>query len=157
MDGYVAKPLRAEALFAAIEKQSETTSASQPTVQTPFDQAALDKQFGDDRELLHEVVGVFLEACPGWQAEIKAAIEAQDLPKLKIAAHTLKGAVSHFGAQPAYQAAHRLEQLAAAGTLEGAPALSAALEAALVRLQFALREMCGYQAPTRESPGTSNA
>jgi CheY-like chemotaxis protein len=152
MDGYVAKPLQPEALFAAIEK---TDAAASPPEEAPFDLEDVLKQFGDDRELLQEVVGVFLEACPGWQADIKAAIAAGDAAKLKLAAHTLKGAVSHFGAEPAYQAAHRLEQMATAGTLAEAPAAYTALEQALVHLQAALRQACGNQstaeAPTRDT------
>jgi len=55
------------------------------------------------------------------------------------AAHTIKGAVSHFGAQDAYEAAHQLEQMGKGGQLQGANAACAALERGLQRLQSALR------------------
>src|SRR6185503_19283590 len=73
MDGYVTKPLQAEALYAAIEGNRTAAAATNSCTATneplPYDPAALQRQFGDDDGLLSEVVGVFLEACPGWQAD----------------------------------------------------------------------------------------
>jgi CheY-like chemotaxis protein len=146
MDGYVTKPLQAETLYGAIEGNRAAAPATDARAASneppPFDPAALQKQFGDDDELLVEVVGVFLEACPGWQADIRAAIQGSDATRLKAAAHTLKGAVSHFGAQPAYDSANVLEQMGRDGKLQEAASACAALDSALDRLQRALRELC---------------
>jgi CheY-like chemotaxis protein len=148
MDSYVTKPLQAEALYAAIEGRSTVAVTADVRAATneppPFDPAALHRQFGDDDALLSEVVGVFVEACPGWQADIRAAIQANDATRLKAVAHTLKGAVSHFGAQPAYDSAHILEQMGRDGQLQNAAAACAALDVALDRLQCALRELCQH-------------
>jgi len=146
MDGYVSKPLLAEALYAAIEGRQAATSASPAPAAAlvepaPLDEEALREHFGDDA-LLKEVAGVFVETCPTWQAEIRAAVEAQDAAKVRITAHTIKGAVSHFGAQDAYEAAHQLEQMGKGGQLQDAPAACAALERALQRLQSALQAIC---------------
>ena len=141
MDGYVSKPLQAEALYAAVEGQPAATTAPPPAAAEPpvLDQEALRKQFGDDDALLQEVAGVLVESCPAWQADVRAAMEAQDAAKLRIAAHTIKGAVSHFGAREAYDAAHQLELMGKSGNLQEAPAACAALERALQRLQSALQ------------------
>ena len=102
----------------------------------------MQKHFGDDHDLLKEVALVFLEACPGWQADIRAAIAANDAPALRRAAHTLKGAVGHFGAKPSYDAAQELETLGHTNQLASAPSASAALDLALHRLLPALQSLC---------------
>ena len=74
--------------------------------------------------------------------EICAALEAGDATRLRILAHTIKGAVSHFGAQQAYDTAYQLELMAKNGNLDGAPAACTALGQSLQRLQIALRDIC---------------
>jgi len=86
---------------------------------------------GEDRELLGELAALFLEECPRQLAGIRAALESHDCHKLQIAAHTMKGSVSTFGALAATQAALRLEVLARSGSLAGAEDLLAELELAL--------------------------
>ena len=81
-----------------------------------------------DRELLVELVGVFLEECPKLRRSIAQAIDQQDAAGLKLAAHTLKGAVGNFVAKPAFEAALRLETLAKDGNLTGIRAAQAELE-----------------------------
>jgi len=147
MDGYISKPLQPDTLYAAVESRCTGTSAAgAPAAASegpvPFDRDVLHKTFGDDDALLKEVIGVFLEACPGWQAEIRAAIDAGDASRLRIAAHTLKGAVSHFGARGAYGAAHQLERMGRERKLQGAAAACTALERALDGLQSGLRALC---------------
>jgi len=147
MDGYVSKPLQAEALYAAVEgPSSAAAAATSPAAENaePYDLAAIHQRFGDDDALLRDVAGVFLETCPTWQAELRAATQAQDATRLKNTAHTVKGAVSHFGATQAYDAAHDLEQLGKSGQLQDAAAACAALEQALERLQSALRKLCEH-------------
>jgi PAS domain S-box-containing protein len=139
MDGYVSKPLQAEALYAAVEGGPTAPAFSdEPSSGELLDESAIRRNFGDDA-FFRDVAGAFLESCPAWQAEIRSAVASGDAAKLRLAAHTLKGAVSHFGARPVYDAADRLEQLALSGSLHEAPAACAALEAALPRLQEALR------------------
>jgi Hpt domain len=55
-----------------------------------------------------------------------------------LAAHTLEGALTHFGALAAYDAALGLELRGRAGDLAGAPEALAALETELSRLEPAL-------------------
>ena len=53
---------------------------------------------------------------------------SQDAASLKLAAHTLKGAVGNFVAKPAFEAALRLETLARDGNLTGIRTAQAELE-----------------------------
>jgi HPt (histidine-containing phosphotransfer) domain-containing protein len=141
MDGHVIKPLQPEVLYAAIEGRGASIAA--PTSDAPeqaaavvvepppYDPVELDKRFGDDQSLLGDLVGVFLQAYPEWQAEIHAAVQADDPSRLCAAAHTLKGAVSHFGARGVYDAADRLEQMGREGQLGEAPAACSQLDSAL--------------------------
>jgi CheY-like chemotaxis protein/HPt (histidine-containing phosphotransfer) domain-containing protein len=151
MDGYVSKPLQARLLYAAIEQPREDDRPEEsahfrkgeaPAEPPAFDEGALLDHFGDDPELLNEVAGVFIETAPTWQSEIHAAVAAHDAVRLQRAAHTVKGAVSHFGAQHAYEAANQLEQIAKTGQLQNATAACATLERELRRLQIALQKHC---------------
>jgi HPt (histidine-containing phosphotransfer) domain-containing protein len=83
-------------------------------------------------------VGLFNADCPHLRAEIRQAVAAGDAPKLKRAAHTLKGAVSNFGARRTVEAAQRLEALGKQGDLTGAGEAAAVLEEELERLLPAL-------------------
>jgi two-component system, sensor histidine kinase and response regulator len=163
MDGYVSKPLQPEALYAAVERQAAAaegkavTAAAESSAQLstaanaeppPLDLAAIREHFGDGDSLLQEVAQVFVEECPAWQAEIRAAIDAGDAARLRIATHTVKGAVSHFGAQQAYDAALQLELMGKSGQLQGANAARAALDRALEGLQSALRRLSQHQPKT---------
>jgi CheY-like chemotaxis protein len=146
MNDYVSKPLQADALFAAVERCGPSTAALPPeTTESPqlppLDLAALREHFGDD-DLLKDVGEALLDSCPAWSSDIRAAIDSQNAANLKFTAHTIKGAVSHFGDQHAYNAARRLEQLAQDGDLTNAEPAIAALDRALDRLQAALRQIC---------------
>jgi PAS domain S-box-containing protein len=138
MDGYVSKPLSPEALYAAIEGRPAVASSPEAVA---LDEAAIAKHFGDD-EFFREVAGVFLESYPAWLADLKSAAQADDAEKLRLAAHTLKGAVSHFGAAAVYESAGRLEQLGKDGRPRDAAAEIAALERSLDALRSALHERC---------------
>ena len=87
-----------------------------------------------DKELLGELVELFLEESPSMLADVKEAVAQQDTKALEYSAHTLKGSVGNFGAKNAYEAAFVLEQAGRAGSLSGT-------EAALVALEKALQEL----------------
>jgi CheY-like chemotaxis protein len=147
MDGYVSKPLQPDALYAAVEGPSAAPGTPPPPVATPVEPVALDEavlreQFGNDPGLLKEIAGIFLANCSAWQAELHSAAEALDATRLQLAAHTVKGAVGHFGDQEAYDAAYRLELMGKGLDLQAAAAACAVLDKTLERLQAALRPIC---------------
>jgi two-component system sensor histidine kinase/response regulator len=139
MDGHVPKPVRARELFAAIreilgpsgELDSIPMAAARPDVDLSGFDAALEALDGD-RDLLRELLQVFLAEAPRQLAQIRQAVDQRDAPILARSAHTLKGSLGHFQADDAAEQAHRLElagkQGAFAGTADALNALSAELE-----------------------------
>jgi signal transduction histidine kinase/DNA-binding response OmpR family regulator len=133
MDGYISKPIRLtellEALRAVVPALAgpPARSAAEVPAPEPFDVTGALAQVNGDRQLLAELAGLFLAACPGWMTEMRAAIVGGDPRRLQLSAHTLKGGVATFAARAAYEAALRLEQMGWAGNLSAAPEALAAL------------------------------
>ena len=149
MDGYVTKPLRPEALFAALEGLAGGAVASDGPAPPPpppaevFDKAAALKRVGGDDDLLRELAGLCADECPKLMAEIREAVARKDAAKLRIAAHTLKGSVATFAADEAAAAALRLEEMGRGGRWDGVDDALAEVEAAVGRLRPALAELHG--------------
>jgi HPt (histidine-containing phosphotransfer) domain-containing protein len=120
MDGYVTKPVEADRLVAAVESAAGS-----------FSFQAVAARLGDDRQLLRELIELFLAECPGMIEAIGAAIAASDAAALRHAAHALKGSVANFGATPAVAAARKLEKIGIEGDLSGAAAAFSELTQAL--------------------------
>jgi HPt (histidine-containing phosphotransfer) domain-containing protein len=70
--------------------------------------------------------------------EIRSAVEAGDATALSSAAHTIKGALGIFGAEPARSIAEELENLGRGGRVDGARELLARLGDAVVSAEEAL-------------------
>ena len=64
---------------------------------------------GGDFDVLREVAGLFLEESPKILAALHQALRSGDAAGLARAAHNLKGGVSTFCAQQAYEAARAVE------------------------------------------------
>jgi HPt (histidine-containing phosphotransfer) domain-containing protein len=91
-----------------------------------------------DRHLLAELAGLFLAEGPRWMTEMRAAVAGGDPPRLQLSAHALKGAVAHFAAPAAYEAALQLEKMGRAGDLSAAPEVLADLAQEVEHLRPAL-------------------
>lgn len=158
MDAYISKPLQAQELFGIIESLLPTPAAAESGAQgyatptaaetnTPdqtvptesvFDRnVALDRVEGN-RELLQEIVELFFDETPGLLSAIQESITRGDAKALGRAAHTLKGAVSNFAAQGAYDVAQRLEVLGRSKDLTNVEEVHAELEREITRLKGAL-------------------
>jgi two-component system sensor histidine kinase/response regulator len=103
-----------------------------------LDREAILERVGGDIEFFQEIAGLFAEDCPKLLTEIRTAISTRDPEALQRAAHTLKGSVSNFGAEPARLAALRLEMLGRNGDLTEAPEACSALEQEMQRFTAAL-------------------
>ena len=91
-----------------------------------------------DEGLLQEIVAIFLEECPAMLEAVRSALAAGDAERLRISAHTLKGAVVHFGARAAVAAATEIELAARAKNLAAAGDQYGALEIEMSRVTPAL-------------------
>ena len=97
-----------------------------------------DRLCGDD-ELVETIVDLFVEECPAWLAEIVDAVEAADPERIRISAHTLKGAAGNLSAHALSAVASRLEHLSAEGNLPACSAVCAELSAECDRVLGSLR------------------
>ena len=74
----------------------------------------------DDRQLLAELIAMFVQDCPGLLEEARKSIALQDCPGLERAAHTLKGRLGFVGIQGAREQASNLETMGRTQDLTGA-------------------------------------
>jgi len=159
MDGYVAKPLRADELFAAMDRavQDARFRGAQRAGQTgpeagadssrippeqdggPIDwSVALEKAHGDE-ELLVDLAKLLIDELPRRLAEIDDSFAAGDVATAERAAHSLKGHFRVFGAHAATDYALQVEMNARDGDL-AAKALRASLKQEAQRVRAALLE-----------------
>jgi two-component system, sensor histidine kinase and response regulator len=155
MDGYVAKPIRAQVLRKAISEAMRLRKARNgPTgiadqKGSAINEAALLEGVDGNRRLLRDLVRIFLADYPLHLTQIKDALRDGDAQALTKAAHTLKGAVGNFAAEKAAAAAQLLEVLARDGKLGAAGDAYSALESELVRLGEELKRLVTSPAKRR--------
>lgn len=144
MDGYLTKPVRVPELLNTIEFMTtgenfmNTNLGPEGSVETQLqqlDESLALSRVGGDLELLKEVVELFLEDYPSTFQQIRAAVATRDAKALEHHAHSLKGSVSTFGANRAFEAAFALEKQGRGGDLVGAQENLLRLEQALEALR----------------------
>jgi PAS domain S-box-containing protein len=150
MDAYVTKPVHVPDLMRMIETvvpesvvpggnsmngnvTSEDSSVEAQLQQ--LDESLALSRVGGDVDLLKEVVELFLDDYPSTFEKIKGAVASRDATALEHHAHSLKGSVSTFGANRAFEAAFTLEKQGRSGDLTGAPDGLLQLEQALEALR----------------------
>jgi two-component system sensor histidine kinase/response regulator len=158
MDGHVAKPIRAESLFAEIDRVTgnvpSNAAASEPetafameameATERPlevgplFDEAELMSHIGHDPGFLAELVELFQLDSRDLFIKLKDALARKDADGLKRAAHTFKGMVGNFSAPAAAEAALNLELAAKQSGFEDAAAHLVKLEAEVSKLDAGL-------------------
>ncbi|MCH7995562.1 MAG: response regulator, partial [Planctomycetes bacterium] len=142
MSDYLSKPVTMEAVRNMLEKWAEnsfTIDAPQDAEnsrcdgpdapeQQPIDvETALD-QLGGDRELLDDVVRIFVDTVPDLLTELRSACSSSDAKQVQASAHCIKGAASNICAEPIRDLAQRIEEMGKQDELEH-------LDSALVQLQ----------------------
>jgi two-component system sensor histidine kinase/response regulator len=143
MDGYVAKPIRAESLFRAIAAvvQGRATDdvAQDPPPAGILDGRGLLALVGGNVTVVSELARLFLEDGAQQLTDIGNALESGDHEALRLAAHTLKGSAGSLCASRTADVALQLEQLAEARDFPGARSIFATLKREVVQLQEALK------------------
>ncbi len=81
-----------------------------------------------DKDLLVELVGIFLQDYPPRIEELRAAVSNGDADRIHLLAHGLKGSLTPFGTRLARNLAQRLELIGKERNLTEAPAVFRALE-----------------------------
>ena len=113
-DDYVAKPIRFDDLFRAIDRCFRNQAAVETIIETalePLDRDSILARFDHDEGFACKTAEMFLRNLPRWLADIRKAIDGRDSRKLHLAAHSLKGAIGHFSSGEPYQIAHKLEMI----------------------------------------------
>jgi two-component system, sensor histidine kinase and response regulator len=132
MDDFLTKPVRMPELLAAMERvtQGNKPPESADHILTP---SAILAACDNDPALLQKLCGWFRERVPGHLAALSAARSVGDIGGVREAAHKLAGMVAVFSTA-AGETASGVEDLAAAGELTAASALSVRLESAVSSL-----------------------
>jgi CheY-like chemotaxis protein/HPt (histidine-containing phosphotransfer) domain-containing protein len=154
MDGYVSKPVQAAELYQALAsvvpsdpsdpsaRQDAPDAGPKPNPADHaggvLDRAALLARVGGREDRLRTIIKVFLDESSGLMTELQEAINSSDAARLKLAAHSLKGAVGLFGVSGVTEAAFTLETMGKAGELTGASEAFNCLEEEMHRLRSAL-------------------
>jgi two-component system, sensor histidine kinase and response regulator len=151
MDGYIGKPFRAEELINVIENLGGSSAAAAVATtakcreQAPIDTASALGRVEGDAELLKEMAALFLKELPELQTSLRKAVTAGDAKAIERAAHKIKGSIGHFAAQPAFEAALKLETLGRDGRLSAAEPAYAELEKEIERLIPAMADLSGEE------------
>ncbi len=147
MDGYLAKPIHTQELYATLETivpadaRAPRKNATVGPPENVLDKAALLDRVEGDQQLLRSILEVFLADCPRMMEAIRMAVAEQDAKRLEYAAHALRGATGNLGAGDTQEAARILEELAAEGKLAGAADAYRALDMEMDRLKPALHSL----------------
>jgi signal transduction histidine kinase/CheY-like chemotaxis protein len=129
MDDFITKPIKpevlAERLFPWLGVSIDAGIADDIGAEAPVPRAsywnrAQALQFvGGDSELLHDMMGLFLQRNTPLLLRVDAAIQARDAGALCEAAHAYKGAVNHFAAVGVREIALALEKAGRNNNLDG--------------------------------------
>jgi len=112
--------------------------SSDASPEAGFDFSAALNYVGGDRELLDELLGIFVEDAPIRMKALRHAIGNAEATELTREAHTLKGALKVIGATTAAGLAQGLEALGRDGNMSEADKLAVALEREMDRLMQSL-------------------
>ena len=107
----------------------------------PFDREALLERIDGDAELLGELFEDFLADTEEHLETARSGVADKDAKVLYEGAHALRGCVANFCANPAFEVASELQNIAGASNHAAAPAVLAKLEAEVKRLTEALRAL----------------
>jgi CheY-like chemotaxis protein len=134
MDDYLSKPVREDELATALGQVAPRGTAA------TMDTSALDRlrETVGGEQALGELTQTFLRDTTRLLSELRADLEAGRTPEVRRHAHTLKSTAASFGASELSDLCRRLEDLAREGSLAGAAALLAEIEAAFARARTEL-------------------
>ena len=113
-DGYFEDPLDLSALTDAVNRLSRTLAQTVESQNTSDEFAILapdefEEQVGGDRELMVEIIDLFLEERKQQVLDMRAAVKMSDLDALSKLAHTIKGSLGSLHAPRARARAQELE------------------------------------------------
>ena len=144
MDGYLSKPIEVNDLITTVERfgagQPAATGHSREAKHAAiFDQDAALSYTGGDRRLLKQVIKLFRSDSVASLRRIDRAFRKRESEALRMAAHTIKGAIATVGSPAGRDAAADLERHARAGNWLEADRARAELRTVIRRLDEAFQ------------------
>lgn len=106
-----------------------------------FDLAQALRVVGDDREILREIIDVYIEDQDEMLKTLSAAFKAGDLASVELHAHSLKGAAANVGGQRVRAVAYEIEKAGREQQLDAAHSHWSALEREAERFVEHLRNL----------------
>ena len=134
LDAYLSKPISGERLIELVETLGTTETAS-----APFDLEEAVRTCYGKYPLFQEMVDCFFQESPELLEEIGQALQARQADETARLVHRYKNTICYLGAAPAADAAHRLEEAAAASQWPQAAEALHELSEAVRELGVALR------------------
>jgi two-component system sensor histidine kinase/response regulator len=152
MDGYVSKPISRRELEEAIAgvvlvgRDTHTvTNRRAPAAALAsvisWDVGTTLERLGGDEELLHEVLGIFLEEVPRHMASLRRAIAEKDAGAIEGLAHTLKGELGYLGIAGVLQRAREMEEFGQQSHFRLAAELYEAFEPEVAEILVSVRRL----------------
>ena len=149
MDDYIAKPIKSQNLQqllrqyakgdAAFRLDSTGNDGLPQNTAHRFDYAEAVR--AADQEIVEIIAGIFLQHYQRDLEKIRSGVATNDLPAVLFVAHSLRGTLAMFGAQPAAQLAQRIEQQAARGDALGLVEMADSLVAEVEQLSAVLKPL----------------
>lgn len=152
MDEFLVKPVTAEELLRLLERWSSRAPVDLPVAPAPpvapeadavqpasFDAPGLRRKLADDAGLFEELLGLLESTAPKLLHQIRSGLPAHDFEQIRMASHTVAGAVGNFNASTAYTEARRLEKAAKERMAGECDAAAPDLESAMTELLQDLR------------------
>ncbi|HMF78427.1 MAG TPA: Hpt domain-containing protein [Bryobacteraceae bacterium] len=141
-DGYFEDPLDLTALTEAISRlarvleiSAEQKAGHESSMLPVLAPEELEEQVGGDRELMVEIIDLFLEECNHQVREMRESLQASDWESMARVAHTIKGSLGSLHALRARSRAQELEVAARERQPESCAQSFAALEQDLEELE----------------------
>jgi CheY-like chemotaxis protein len=164
MDGFLAKPFRAEELFAVLEQMVPHGSVSGAPAEAALEDprpVVFDREDGLTRvegmlDVLAEMAELFLEEARMLSEAIVDGFDRNDLTAIAGASHRIKGSSGLLGATGTFRAARDLNDIAKAGDLQGATVAWPKLQSELTLLEPELRRLIAEAGVVHRQPGIGN-
>ena len=144
MDDYVSKPVNPEKVIEVIERQISGSAEpvkpaapvdTQPVEEDVFDRLALLERVGGDKDILNDIIAMFIEDIPVQLEELKQGIKENNAAIIRGQGHKIKGVSATVGAKAMRQAAYEIELAGTDDKLDCIPGLVAKLEQEFERLK----------------------
>ncbi|MBW2702092.1 MAG: response regulator [Deltaproteobacteria bacterium] len=127
MNDYISKPIEPQALFDTLQRWLGSVDSVKDMLIAPqsvsgeiFDERSALSRVEGDRDLLMEILAVFMEEAPAQLRQISKSAALGDLEVLRRQAHSLKSAAGSVAAQQLTERAARIESHAQSGALDRA-------------------------------------